>query len=94
MKLNNVLLCCTGSVATIKAPVIINDLKNLGLNVKVIFTKYASHFCSASDIKANEVEIYTDEDEWSTWNKRGDRSANKRVIEYLEASNIKYYENW
>lgn len=72
MKLNNVLLCCTGSVATIKAPVIINDLKNLGLNVKVIFTKYASHFCSASDIKANEVEIYTDEDEWSTWNKRGD----------------------
>lgn len=69
----HVLLCCTGSVATIKAINIIEQLLSIGsVEVKVICTKYASHFCDSESIIEAGALCYKDEDEWSAWQKRGD----------------------
>lgn len=72
-----ILLGCTGSVATIKLPVLINTLtKQLessghNIEIKVIVTECAKHFITSYDIPS-EIEIYTDSSEWTAWNERGD----------------------
>uniref|UniRef100_U5ESC8 Phosphopantothenoylcysteine decarboxylase n=1 Tax=Corethrella appendiculata TaxID=1370023 RepID=U5ESC8_9DIPT len=73
MNNKNILIACTGSVATIKLSTIINNLfeKNSNLNIKIICTKHSKHFFNYDDIPKT-VEIYSDEDEWSTWKSRGD----------------------
>ena len=72
-----VLLGVTGSVATIKTEQIINELKSKIDNVEIILvpTHYSEHFLP-SQVNAEELlkveKIYRDEDEWSSWNGRGD----------------------
>ena len=72
-----VLLGVTGSVATIKTEQIINELKSKIDNVEIILvpTHYSEHFLP-SQVNAEELlkveKIYKDEDEWSSWNGRGD----------------------
>jgi phosphopantothenoylcysteine decarboxylase len=74
----NILIACTGSVATIKIPVLIEKLKELSENkdfrysfeVQLITTDKAQHFFNAEDVQG--VKILTDSLEWSTWTKRGD----------------------
>lgn len=69
----HVLLCCTGSVATIKAINIIELLHSFNdIEVRVIFTKYAGHFCDQKRIVDLGASFYRDEDEWTTWQNRGD----------------------
>lgn len=73
----NILICCTGSVATIKSPVLVEALRNSDLNkqynfeIKVVMTENACHFCDTSQLPHN-VKVYRDKDEWSAWNGRGD----------------------
>lgn len=68
-----ILLCCTGSVATIKAVNIINLLKLIDdIEIKVVVTKCASHFCSIETLKNTGVTVHYDEEEWSSWQQRGD----------------------
>lgn len=68
-----ILLCCTGSVATIKAIDIIQLLHSIGnVEVKVIFTECATHFCDPKAIVDAGVVLYRDEDEWAAWKQRGD----------------------
>jgi len=73
----NILLGCTGSVATIKLPVIIQTLKEkqsteeLQFDIKVIITENAKHFVDISQLHS-DVPILTDTDEWNAWKKRGD----------------------
>nr|XP_018896887.1 PREDICTED: phosphopantothenoylcysteine decarboxylase [Bemisia tabaci] len=67
-----ILLCCTGSVATIKAEELIEKFENQGFNIKVVLTNAAKHFCSAEVIQAKKVDVYTDENEWEMWKDRGD----------------------
>ncbi|XP_055600183.1 phosphopantothenoylcysteine decarboxylase [Uranotaenia lowii] len=73
MPKRNVLIGCTGSVATIKLPVLIEKLKEArsDLDIKVIVTEHALHFFKAEDI-LKEVQIYRDKDEWEEWQGRGD----------------------
>nr|XP_029731500.1 phosphopantothenoylcysteine decarboxylase [Aedes albopictus] len=73
MTKRNILIGCTGSVATIKLPLLIQRLRdsNPNLNIKIIVTEHAQHFFATSDIPAN-VAIYRDADEWSSWSGRGD----------------------
>ena len=72
-----VLLGVTGSVATIKTEQIINELKSKIDNVEIILvpTHFSEHFLPSQE-KAEELlkveKIYRDEDEWSSWNGRGD----------------------
>lgn len=68
-----ILLCCTGSVATIKVVNIIENLKLIAnVQINVVFTKSAFHFCDASKLKELAIPLYGDEDEWSAWKIRGD----------------------
>ena len=70
-----VLLGVTGSVATIKTEQIINELKSKIDNVEIILvpTHFSEHFLPSQVVELLKVEkIYRDEDEWSSWNGRGD----------------------
>lgn len=68
-----ILLCCTGSVATIKAVNIISSLKLIpDIEIKVVFTKCAFHFCSIETLTSTGVTVHQDEEEWSAWQQRGD----------------------
>lgn len=81
----NILLGCTGSVATIKIPNIVQGLKERFGNSAVIrlITTQNAKFFLPNDLSQIEVDkIYTDDDEWSEW------SNNKKVL------HIDLAQNW
>ncbi|KAI5950881.1 hypothetical protein KGF54_003955 [Candida jiufengensis] len=66
----HILLACTGSVATIKVPLIVDKLfQNFGqkISIQLIVTKSATHFLKGSKINA-DVKVWRDEDEWTNYN--------------------------
>lgn len=67
----HILLGATGSVATIKVPLIIDKLFQIyGVNkisIQLVITKCASHFLKGLKI-SNQVKIWRDEDEWVNFN--------------------------
>ncbi|XP_058129862.1 phosphopantothenoylcysteine decarboxylase [Anopheles ziemanni] len=70
----NILIGCTGSVATIKLPLLVErllQLPNFDVDVRVIVTEHAQHFFSRDDLP-HGILLYTDQDEWTSWQKRGD----------------------
>ncbi|KAG0227285.1 hypothetical protein BGW42_003020 [Actinomortierella wolfii] len=72
MKKINILIGATGSVASVKIPIIVRTLKEeLGdqVDVKVVVTKPALHFFKVEDVQA---QVVTDEHEWSAWTKLTD----------------------
>ena len=71
----HLLLAASGSVATIKLPMIISSLeKQPNLSIRVIVTKAASHFLAGQSVEQPTVSsltslpnvdaVYVDEDEW------------------------------
>jgi len=72
--MKNVLVGCTGSVATIKIPDIIDRLlENPQIFVKLVVTEHSIHFLpELSTLKKERLEILTDSEEWTLWEKRGD----------------------
>lgn len=73
----NLLVCCTGSVASMKIPILletfIKSFKEAGISyqIRLIATDFAKHFFNFNDVP-NSVNFYQNEDEWSSWSKRGD----------------------
>jgi len=68
----NLLIGCTGSVASLKLPVLLEEFrKDKNINVKVVVTKFACHFFNLDQVR-DGVEVFTDDDEWNSWTKRGD----------------------
>jgi len=79
-----VLLCVTGSVATIKAAELVTGLVAAGASVRMVASQAACHFLNtipqtaAGAAEQSEllqcagVPVYTDADEWSSWQGRGD----------------------
>ncbi|RUS81207.1 hypothetical protein EGW08_011037 [Elysia chlorotica] len=67
----NVLVGCTGSVASVKIPQLVDNLLDLDIkpNVKVVTTSNALHFFNKTDVKA---PVLCDKDEWEMWSGRGD----------------------
>jgi phosphopantothenoylcysteine decarboxylase len=74
---HHLLLCCTGSVATIKLPVILNLLStNHNLSIRVVLTAAAAQFLAGQSLEQpslasistypNVDGIYLDADEWDT----------------------------
>lgn len=63
-------MACTGSVATIKVPLIIDKLFQLfgtsKISIQLVVTKCASHFLRGCKIH-NDVKIWRDEDEWANF---------------------------
>ncbi|XP_055372328.1 phosphopantothenoylcysteine decarboxylase [Condylostylus longicornis] len=75
-KLNkNIIIGCTGSVATVKLPLLIKMLLDcecpIKFVIKIVVTERAKHFFDSKDIPLG-VQIFNDEDEWKMWSKRGD----------------------
>lgn len=63
------LLGATGSVASIKIPLLVKELSSFA-EVKLVCTKASLHFFEAQGIE--RVDIFTDESEWSSWGSLGD----------------------
>jgi phosphopantothenoylcysteine synthetase/decarboxylase len=63
----HILLGISGSVASIKTAMLVDGLEACGHQVKVVATTHALHF-----IDANGKDILTDQDEWKTYQQRGD----------------------
>ena len=88
-----VLVGCTGSVATIKIPEIVEQLMSRGFEVQVVATECAKHFLKDISMGA---KIWSDENEWSMWNGRGDpvlhielrKWADLLVISPLDANTL------
>lgn len=65
-----ILLAASGSVAAIKFGNLCNCFSEWA-EVKAVATKSALHFIDNTTIP-EDVVLYTDEDEWSSWRKIGD----------------------
>ncbi|KAI8973255.1 flavoprotein [Mycotypha africana] len=66
----NILIGATGSVATIKIPLLVDSLKkHSGVNVKVVLTESAYFFVKNEKI---DCEVYREQDEWNSWKKLTD----------------------
>lgn len=97
---DNILIGVTGSVAAIKIPLIISQLKEKipGAAIKLITTQHATHFFSPEDILREhpDVKIFKDEDEWTSWKKMTDdvlhielrRWADLMLIAPLDANTL------
>ncbi|OLY82450.1 Phosphopantothenoylcysteine decarboxylase [Smittium mucronatum] len=73
----NVLIGLTGSVATIKANNLVSDLSSafskigISVNIQIVATESALFFYNKIPNENNCI-LYTDKDEWSSWNEKGD----------------------
>ncbi|KAI8924317.1 flavoprotein [Entophlyctis helioformis] len=70
----NVLVGVTGSVASIKLPLLVRHIKETfapSVEVKVVATKPALHFFNADDL-GPATPLLTDDDEWAMWTKMSD----------------------
>jgi len=70
----NILLCCTGSVATIKVPELLTKLKEYSsFKVKLLVTDHSTHFLpDLASLGVLGDSVLIDQDEWDQWSKRGD----------------------
>ncbi|KAF9242665.1 flavoprotein [Melanogaster broomeanus] len=69
----HVLLITTGSVASIKAPLIVQELlKYSNVKVEVVSTKESLTFFKVADVEEAGARVWTDEDEWTGTYKIGD----------------------
>jgi len=70
----HVLLITTGSVASIKAPLIVRELLNYSkVKVHVVATKRSLAFFDPADVVgSDDVSVWTDDDEWSGSHSIGD----------------------
>ncbi|KAJ3208345.1 hypothetical protein HDU82_002583 [Entophlyctis luteolus] len=67
----NVLVACTGSVASIKVPLLVRALHG-GCNVRVVATDHAVHFFDPVELRDAAIPVLCDSDEWAAWSKRSD----------------------
>lgn len=77
----NLLIGVTGSVATIKLPKLIGEFRERfrqqfkderRLEIRVVMTEHSAGFFSAEEVRADDVQLYRDQDEWQAWRKIGD----------------------
>ncbi|KAI9483530.1 MAG: flavoprotein [Benjaminiella poitrasii] len=68
--MTNILIGATGSIATIKVPILVKLLKEYpNVNVKVVLTEAAHYFVKNEKI---DCAVYRDQDEWNGWKKISD----------------------
>ena len=70
----NLLIGCTGSVASRRLLDLIQQCQALGshVNVRVVATENATRFFDVADVHAAGVEVFRDADEWQAWKEPGD----------------------
>jgi len=64
-----ILVCCTGSVATIKIPELLERLRLLpGADVRLVVSENSKHFLPELTLLGTLGEsVLTDDHEWSSW---------------------------
>ncbi|KAJ2848149.1 hypothetical protein IWW36_003469 [Coemansia brasiliensis] len=73
-----VLIGATGSVASIKVPLLARHIiqqgheQNLQIEIAIAASTSALHFFRREQLPETSVTLYTDKDEWSQWKKIGD----------------------
>uniref|UniRef100_T1IWE8 Phosphopantothenoylcysteine decarboxylase n=1 Tax=Strigamia maritima TaxID=126957 RepID=T1IWE8_STRMM len=92
-----VLIGCTGSVASVKIPKLVDELIAVKLNkcleIQILSTEHSLHFFDPSTLP---VRLYRDKDEWDTWKTMKDpvlhielrRWADLFVIAPLDANTL------
>ncbi|XP_066148106.1 phosphopantothenoylcysteine decarboxylase [Euwallacea fornicatus] len=85
----NVLIGCTGSVATIKLPNLISSLKeeftkkHQNIKIRVATTERAKHFFKSADL-GEDIDVFSDSDEWNAWQKRGDEVVHVELSKWAD----------
>lgn len=69
----NLLIGCTGSVASLKLPDLIAHFEKEcdDIRIRVCVTEHSQHFFNKEKL-SEIVDIFTDNDEWAAWTKRSD----------------------
>eukprot|EP01080_Neovahlkampfia_damariscottae_P006559 gene6559-10722_t len=67
-----ILLCSTGSVASIKTIEIAEMLIKNKHEVIIVPTENSLHFIGKENLKNSKIKYHTDIDEWNAWSNRGD----------------------
>eukprot|EP01108_Squamamoeba_japonica_P000263 TRINITY_DN1043_c0_g1_i1.p1 TRINITY_DN1043_c0_g1~~TRINITY_DN1043_c0_g1_i1.p1 ORF type:complete len:188 (-),score=48.67 TRINITY_DN1043_c0_g1_i1:135-698(-) len=80
------LLCFSGSVASIKAMPLIEQLNRVeGLELRVIVTEAACHFIDFDNAALQRVSVFRDKDEWSGWSGIGDQVLHIELRKWADA---------
>ena len=72
----HVLVCCSGSVATLNFPTLVSKIRDdiaptpSDIEIRVITTESARHFFNPTEL---DVMIYQDQDWWDIWHDRPDQ---------------------
>lgn len=84
----NLLLACTGSVATIKLPLLLKKIKQRfqNISIRVVLTRSGEFFVK-KDVEEMEniASIYRDSDEWNEWREIGDEILHIELTKWADA---------
>jgi len=85
VKQKNILIGCTGSVATIKLPNLISELKSkdASFNIRVVLTDKAKQFVDLDEVQSS-AEVFLDENEWKMWKSRGDPILHIDLVKWAD----------
>jgi len=85
IKQKNILIGCTGSVATIKLPNLISELKSkdASFNIRVVLTDKAKQFVDLDEVQSS-AEVFLDENEWKMWKSRGDPILHIDLVKWAD----------
>ena len=89
----NLLIGCTGSVASLKIPLLIDELvaaataKQLRLKIRLIPTQHSTHFFDLDTVKTHPHldGVFVDADEWTSWRGRGDPVLHIELRKWADA---------
>lgn len=78
-----VLVGCTGSVATIKLPQLVEKLYQRDVEVRVVVTERAKHFLKEAELP-NGCQVLSDTVEWAAWQDRGDPVLHIDLVKWAD----------
>lgn len=78
-----VLIGCTGSVATIKLPHLVEKLGHNNLEVRVVVTEKAKHFLKEAELPPG-IQVLSDTVEWAAWQDRGDPVLHIDLVKWAD----------
>lgn len=78
-----VLIGCTGSVATIKLPQLVQKLWQNNLEVRIVVTEKAKHFMKEAELPSG-IHVLSDTVEWAAWQDRGDPVLHIDLVKWAD----------
>ncbi|XP_012272508.1 phosphopantothenoylcysteine decarboxylase [Orussus abietinus] len=78
-----VLIGCTGSVATIKLPQLVEKLCQHNLEIRIVVTERAKHFLKEAELPRG-TQILSDTVEWAAWQDRGDPVLHIDLVKWAD----------